>query len=105
MRAGAGPGSQGAGVYRSLRPSCGLCGWVVPLWCPAEHARPAARWLAGFEDWLGGFLPVWPWFPRFSVLVSLRVTRGWFKKQVAEQDPGLRQEAVRCPAVLAWTVV
>lgn len=48
---------------------------------------------------------MWPWFPRFSVLVSLRVTRGWFKKQVAEQDPGLRQEAVRCPAVLAWTVV
>lgn len=102
---GPGPGSQGVGVYLSLRPSCGFCGWVVPLWCPAEHARSAARWLAGFEGWLGGFLPVWPWFLRFSVLVSLTVTRGWLKKQVAEQDPGFRQEAAQGLALLARTVV
>lgn len=39
------------------------------------------------------------------MLVSLIVTGGWLKKQVAEQDPGFRQEAVQCLAILAWTVV
>lgn len=45
--------------------------------------QPGGR--LGLMGWLGGFLPVWPWFPRFSGLVSLS-HQGLVKKQV-EQDP------------------
>ena len=88
----------------SPRPGCGFCGWVVPLRCPAERAQSAARWPAGFEGWLGGFLPVWPWFPRFSGLVSLRVTRGWLQSRWSTilKHGGRRG---RARAGLGWTTV